>query len=203
MEQRQLFGGAITCNLPLSFRDVSQLREVPDNQECWLDLSVEPAEAAMVILEILERQETVPDSDAAHYFFQDLAETNECDTVDSVFCNAQLPLNGAAVIPSLAQQQQQQPATVCLGSGYQRVAVGRNTDSLGNPRQQKVRMVHVDLGVIRLPQQGTDILITLSTPSESNPQQDGDPLVSTPGMSNVFQQIISSFNIRDWGLFVT
>jgi len=32
-----LFGGAITCDLPAKFADVSKLRQVPDNQEVWID----------------------------------------------------------------------------------------------------------------------------------------------------------------------
>jgi len=32
-----LYGGAITCDLPDHFADVSKLRQVPDNQEVWID----------------------------------------------------------------------------------------------------------------------------------------------------------------------
>ncbi|KAH8904558.1 Mog1p/PsbP-like protein [Coniochaeta sp. PMI_546] len=32
-----LFGGALVCDLPDKFADVSKLREVPDNQEVWID----------------------------------------------------------------------------------------------------------------------------------------------------------------------
>ena len=32
-----LFGGAIVCDLPEKFADVSKLRQVPDNQEVWID----------------------------------------------------------------------------------------------------------------------------------------------------------------------
>ncbi|KAK8076119.1 Mog1p/PsbP-like protein [Apiospora phragmitis] len=32
-----LFGGALVCDLPSNFADVSKLRQVPDNQEVWID----------------------------------------------------------------------------------------------------------------------------------------------------------------------
>lgn len=32
-----LFGGALECDLPVHFADVSKLRQVPDNQEVFLD----------------------------------------------------------------------------------------------------------------------------------------------------------------------
>ena len=32
-----LFGGALVVDLPTNFADVSKLREVPDNQEVWID----------------------------------------------------------------------------------------------------------------------------------------------------------------------
>ncbi|PHH68315.1 hypothetical protein CDD83_6157 [Cordyceps sp. RAO-2017] len=32
-----LYGGAIVCDLPDNFADVSKLRQVPDNQEVWID----------------------------------------------------------------------------------------------------------------------------------------------------------------------
>ncbi|TWU78061.1 multicopy suppressor of ts gsp1 [Metarhizium rileyi] len=34
-----LYGGAIVCDIPENFADVSKLRQVPDNQEVWIDKS--------------------------------------------------------------------------------------------------------------------------------------------------------------------
>ncbi|KAI3738985.1 hypothetical protein L2E82_29310 [Cichorium intybus] len=35
--ERRLFGGAISTTLPLRFEDVSNIREVPDHQEVFVD----------------------------------------------------------------------------------------------------------------------------------------------------------------------
>lgn len=185
-EQKPLFGGAIACSIPSTWKDVSDVRQVPDNQECWQDVDLN----RLLVVEILERQDRVSDGVAATYFFRDLAEANGCDEANYSF-TPQQPLTGAAsssVIPGLPAN-----ATVCLGSGYQRVALGRAVDNGGNPRLQEVRVIHVDLGVVRLPQQTTDLLITFSTPSE--------PTAQAASLSAPFRQILSTFQIRDWGLF--
>ena len=169
------------------------MRQVPDHQECWHDVD---DGGRLLVFEILQRQDQVADEVAALYFFQDLAESNECDAANRSFTPAPQVVRaaGAGVIPGLPAE-----ATLCLGSGYQRVAMGRDFDAGGNPRrQQEVRIIHVDLCVIRLPRQSTDLLITLSTPvGEPNPQQ-GEQAAA---VSEPFRQILSTFQIRDWSLF--
>jgi len=190
MEQRPLFGGAIVCGIPSAWKDVSHVRQVPDNQECWQEIDTN----GMLVIEILERQSQVADEAVASYLFGDLAEANGCDAANWTFTPQLPPLIGAqqasAVIPAAGLPEN---VAVCLGSGYQRIALGREFDVAGNRRVQEVRIVHVDLCVIRLPQQTTDLLITLSTPSEANPQIED--------LSMPFRQILSTFQVRDWGLF--
>ncbi|MEE6520759.1 hypothetical protein FKM82_018698 [Ascaphus truei] len=59
--QHPLFGGALSAILPPSFRDVSALREVPDNQEVFAHVSTDQS----IIVELLEYPEGVADADAA------------------------------------------------------------------------------------------------------------------------------------------
>lgn len=70
---RDLFGGAITMNIPESYKDVSDLRQVPDHQEVYLD----QRSTASFIVEILSYEDSVPDDNAAAYFFDDLAQANQ------------------------------------------------------------------------------------------------------------------------------
>jgi hypothetical protein len=184
MEERALFGGAITCALPSDFLDISDLRQVPDNQECFQGPS-----GHLLVIEILERQNEVSDESAAEYFFRDLAESNGCVLSDN---NSNLIFYPASVLSSSLSNIQGLPpeATVCQGFGQQRVAVGRDTDVAGNPRQTEVHDIRVDLCVIRLPMQSTDLLITLSTPA----------IIHTSD-EKLFAQVLSSFRIRDWSLF--
>lgn len=64
-----LFGGAITCLLPTTFADVSDIRQVPDHQEVWLDKDG----FTNVIIEILERVEK-PDLEALQYHLEGIVE---------------------------------------------------------------------------------------------------------------------------------
>ena len=64
-----LFGGALTVSLPSTFTDVSNLRQVPDHQEVWLDSEG----FTSVVIEILERVEK-PDLEALRYHLEDLVE---------------------------------------------------------------------------------------------------------------------------------
>lgn len=47
---RHLFGGAITASLPENFEDASKFRQIPDNQEVFVDKDSDVS----VIVEILE-----------------------------------------------------------------------------------------------------------------------------------------------------
>ena len=70
---RELFGGAITAELPDSYLDASNIRDIPDNQECYMD----PNSKSTIIIEIVEYQESQKDERASLYFFEDLCECNE------------------------------------------------------------------------------------------------------------------------------
>lgn len=53
-----LYGGAISCDVPSSFADVSQVREVPDHQEVFADGDSDRS----LVVEILERRQELPDA---------------------------------------------------------------------------------------------------------------------------------------------
>jgi hypothetical protein len=187
---RPLFGGALQASIPSSFRDVSDVRQVPDHQECWQDVD----ENSLLVIEILDRQQDVNDEQAAAFFYQDLCESNGVSPDETTFT------------PQTQQQQQQQGQTqitivglpptsiILFGVGTQHVAMGRDFDVDGNRRQQEERWIRVELCVIRLLSVGTDLLITLSTPCEQNPQE-------SSSTTTTFQQVVSTFQILDWTLF--
>lgn len=180
-ETRPLFGGAIMVQVPTSFRDVSDVRQVPDNQEAFQNTE----NGQLLVVEILELQ-SVDDEAAAAYFFQDLCEANGVSAADCEFVKQDVVHAIQGLPPT---------AVVCFGRGRQKVALGREVDVVGNPRIQEVRVVDVELCVIRLPAVQSDVLITLSTPSQLHPQDNS----SAP--SNVFRDALASFQIRDWSLF--
>lgn len=170
-----LYGGAITCNLPSSWVDVSEIRQVPDHQEVYLG----PQNESLVV-EILEHQSTKNGNDAARYFFDDLAEANG-STQNTFTIVAMGALKG-----SICNDK-----CIICGIGMQEIRKGRETDIAGNPRHVPLVRVQVELAVLRLPQVQTDLLLTLSRTKETPDAE----------LSTDFQQVLSTLQIRDWSLF--
>ena len=87
MNAWHLFGGALeSAGLPVTFKDISSLRQVPDNQEVFAD---EASESSFIV-EILAHDRGISDEAAAAYYFNDMATANEvflC-TQCSAQCNA-------------------------------------------------------------------------------------------------------------------
>eukprot|EP00744_Colponema_vietnamica_P008431 GILI01012029.1.p1 GENE.GILI01012029.1~~GILI01012029.1.p1 ORF type:complete len:195 (+),score=24.81 GILI01012029.1:100-684(+) len=143
MKKRELFGGAMTMQVPSDYIDASDLRHVPDGQEIFIDVRSDRS----VIVEVLERVPTADDN-SARFIFQDLAEVNssfETSVEQSQeLSSSELP----NIDPSL-------PKHLCVG--LQRISKYKETIEASN-------QVRICLCVIRLPQYEADIVITLNDP---------------------------------------
>ncbi|KAB1208040.1 Ran guanine nucleotide release factor [Morella rubra] len=73
--ERPLFGGAISATFPPRFQDVSNIRQVPDHQEVFVD----PARDESLIFELLDFKHDVGDDASAVWFLQDLASEQEAE----------------------------------------------------------------------------------------------------------------------------
>jgi hypothetical protein len=166
-----LYGGAITADIPTAWKDVSDIRQVPDHQEVYIG----PGEdEPCFVTEILEHQTTVSDETAATYFFEDLVEAN------------------GSTHTSFSSQTVSSPLSIFAGIGMQRMAKGRDRDVDGNPRpHQQVVDAQIELCVVRMPQVQTDLLLTLSRTKSSSDAQ----------LSEEFRRVLSTLKIHDWGLF--
>lgn len=176
MTERLLFGGAISCLIPSSWRDVSSVREVPDHQECWQDTT----DGRLLVVEILEQQD-VSDEQSAEFFYNDLADYNNCAagsfqtmTYPDAHCH-------------------RSNMNYFFGCGLQ--TVSRDVDNRG--ASPELHDVWIELCVIRLPTHGTDILLSLSTPIDPTSKEN----LSSADASVLFKNIMSSFHIKDWTLF--
>lgn len=185
--RRPLFGGAIQANIPTSYRDVSDIRQVPDHQECWQDLTTN----SLLVIEILDHQKNIEDSNAAQYFFNDLAESNGCSGDDCNFKAVQ-KFSNMTRTSNIGGSKLPPNAVVLFGIGYQKVGI--NT---GGKQDEEQREIKVEMCVIRLPSVQTDLLITLSSPATS----EEDKATTTSTSSDVFREILSTFEIADWSLF--
>ncbi|KAI4197607.1 MAG: hypothetical protein LQ346_002952 [Caloplaca aetnensis] len=74
----ELFGGAINVALPDGYADVSNIREVPDHQEIYLDASG----FSSIIIEIAERVlEPSTDEEALKFHFHDIVEEHDTSSI--------------------------------------------------------------------------------------------------------------------------
>jgi hypothetical protein len=58
-----LFGGALSCLLPPGAKDVSEVRQIPDNQEVLVHEETDQS----IVIELLEYEEAVDGEQAVKY----------------------------------------------------------------------------------------------------------------------------------------
>ncbi|XP_055520941.1 ran guanine nucleotide release factor isoform X2 [Leucoraja erinacea] len=146
---RTLFGGAFSVTLPPHSIDVSDIREIPDNQEVFLHSATDQS----IIVELLEYQRQVPDVDAARYHFEDVTAINGA-----------LGEAGTEVLSvepmGRDQMALRELSSVWFLSGRQHVA---------KFNEQAKNTVNIHLALFRLPQYTTDILVTFNDPTMISP----------------------------------
>jgi hypothetical protein len=213
--KQQLFGGAMEISsLPDSFVDVSNFREVPDNQEVFAKLqegsgeettkalgSINPSPLSLII-ELLDFDTSGDDPSVV--IFQDLSESNEARASNIV--TKSRPVDILENIPELAANVSKRKihGIECLKSvGVQRVP----SKALRNQSAEDIVMIL--LAVIRLPSVRTDISLSVNAPlrtvlseslqsfdfseEDAQTQQEAEDLLSST---------LKCFQIKDWGLFV-
>mmetsp|Transcript_9264 Transcript_9264/g.20604 ORF Transcript_9264/g.20604 Transcript_9264/m.20604 type:complete len:187 (+) Transcript_9264:66-626(+) len=171
------YGGAILCDLPSSFQDASEVRQVPDHQEVWTDHSSDRS----ITVEILERKD-IADDHAVAFFLADLADANDARDARLV-SERQL---STQEVPHLADVHCR------LGVGLQRIPKF-NEDS--------ANLVQIYLCVIRLAAQETDILLVLNDPIEIDPRSSSADVPVMDRGEDLFLSLLRTFQIVDWGLF--
>ncbi|XP_077170148.1 ran guanine nucleotide release factor isoform X2 [Paroedura picta] len=139
-QQRQLFGGAFSAFLPPGSLDVSELRQVPDNQEVF----VHPNTDQSVIIELLEYQAGVPDEAAVRYHFEDVVD--------------------ASGGPEVLTQESLSPHLLALEgcSSAWNLTACQLVAKFDEDAKNEVRL---HLALLRLPQYGTDVLLTFNDPT--------------------------------------
>ena len=181
-----LFGGAISAQLPARYVDVSDFRPVPDNQEVWTDADKDES----VIVEIVEWNDGPSDdvgsewfNQAAGWFWKDLADVNGCDAGDVNLSDVRRLDNGQ--LPAMTEQF----AKASIAVGTMKMAKGRGC---GDDQKKEVE---VAMANVRLPQVGTDVLVTLNRPT-------GDGAIGFGGAGvSILLKILETFSIDDWSLF--
>lgn len=185
-----LFGGALIADLPSTFADVSTIRQVPDNQEVYLDKDG----FTSIIFDITERvglpgSGAATDGAAMTTHLEDIVDS-DIDTVkvwstsDTRF--SKLPEGTPAYTLIATQTPPPDPAS-------------------RNPAPDFTAIV---LNLIRLEKESTDILITINVPhikgdytEEEVNLQLGKQGKLIENSVEIAAKIWETFKIKDWGLF--
>lgn len=191
--ERPLFGGAISSTFPLRFQDVSNIRQVPDHQEVFVD----PARDESLIIELLDFKHQVADNGSAVWFLQDLATEQEAEGSTVIEQSGVFDMNGLSYrnMPSIIT-----------------TAVAQMGLSKGRQGREAQNIVKVYLANLRLKGVDTDVVITAYEPLLINPLSESASAVgaglAVPAaesgrmpMAEVFKLAVSTFKVYDWSLF--
>ncbi|XP_018429201.1 PREDICTED: ran guanine nucleotide release factor [Nanorana parkeri] len=140
--QRPLFGGAFFALLPHSVQDVSDLREIPDNQEVFAHMHTDQS----IIVELLEYQGGMTDPDAARHHFEDVATSNDAQGKAEIVSVEPLPL---------AQLALSSCSSAWTLTGHQLVS---------KFNEQAQNTVTIYMALFRMAQYSTDLLVTFNDP---------------------------------------
>lgn len=181
-QTRPLFGGALSAVLPCSAKDISELREIPDNQEVF----THPHTDQSMIVELVEYQGHVEDQDAAKYHFEDIASSNKALETGAFEVTDVVPLSEVSL---------SECGTAWMLTGMQCVA---------KFNEEARNMVAIHLGLFRLPQFSTDILVTFNNPQRINPDSSSATSAEThrePWTVVDFQRLLQTLTLHNPGLF--
>ncbi|KAL2268462.1 hypothetical protein VTJ83DRAFT_3308 [Remersonia thermophila] len=201
-KKTNLYGGAIVCDLPENFADVSTIRQVPDNQEVYIDQDG----FTSIIFDITQRVETSGetsierDGRALTVHLEDLVG-DDADTVkvwnttETEFSH--LP-EGTPAYTLIATQTPRQPPPA------------PEDDPSAPPRPQRSApdFTAIILTLVRLEREKSDVLVTINVPHIRG-EYDEDEVDLELGKQGALigdaveyaARIWSTFEVKRWGLF--
>ncbi|KAJ1605402.1 putative RAN guanine nucleotide release factor [Cryptosporidium canis] len=185
-ENKKLYGGAITLNIPEGFDNISDVRDVPDHQEVFVDSFSE----CSIIVEILEITDVGGyEGNIAEYYFNDISEFN-CSLNTKITCSE--PLFSYSSDFEISKCV----GTQVLDKRYQE----------GMQREE----LYLHLAVIRLKSTNADIVISFNCPSRFETRSQSSIMgndiysreISRSQVDQIMSEVLKSFAIIDYSLFV-
>lgn len=182
---RPLFGGALSAIIPHSAKDISEVREIPDNQEVFAHCHTDQS----IIVELLEFQSQVENENAARYHFEDIAGSNKAldPRTSEVINDVPLPISDL----SMAE---------CSSA---RILTGTQCVSKFNEEAKNTVTIH--LGLFRLPQFSTDVLVTFNDTLSICPDSSSAVVIGAqptePWTVQDFNHLLQSLTLHDPGVF--
>jgi hypothetical protein len=190
---KELYGGAITVELPKPYIDASDFRQIPDHQEVFLSQET----LTSVIFEINQYVETSTETSAVHFHFTDVIEKPDrlAEPLGEPSKETMMKLSlkdfpayvllGAIVAPEVDKQ-----ASYNLPVEWQRTP------------QTVDRVTKVLQLVIRLQKYETDLCVRINVPMKEmkNNEQAGKEEAFAKA---VMEKFVETLDIKDFGLFGT
>ena len=217
----QLYGGAIKTKIPQTFADVSRFNVIPDNQEVYEDMQSE----CKIIIELLERDYCVSDTDCGAHYFQNIVQENhaeEAHIISTQKLSQQVSwteesrnrgidesfwTNFRDILSQTGQQLERKdlaafPEGPCIPIPVLTCVAcvaGRQVIT----RLKQKHNVLVNLCVIRLANPiNTDILVTAYSPESIGESNEQNVLFkSSEEIRAVMETMLKSFEIQNWSLF--
>lgn len=161
----------------------------------------------VLVIEILGREEDVSDDAAAKFFFDDLADSNGAIAekerrIDFAQVASVGSSGGANSPPSILMARLDKTATACTCIGVQRVALGKDRKVGGESEPRSDHWaVRVEMCVLRLVREETDLLISLTRPIQDGSDETMEDIMEASTHSKMFLEIIETFVIQNWDLF--
>lgn len=183
-----LFGGAIICELPEKFADVSKLRQVPDNQEVWIDKDG----FTSIIFDITER----------------VGEAGSGPEIDGRALTTHLEEMVGADVDGLKIWNTAETDFSRLETGTPAYTLISTQTPRSKDRSSSPDFTALIMTLLRLEKEKTDILITVNVPHIKG-EYDEDEVDLELGKQGKLigdaveysARIWSTFKIKDWGLF--
>ncbi|KAF4591481.1 Ran-interacting protein Mog1 [Ophiocordyceps camponoti-floridani] len=186
-----LYGGAMVCDLPANFADVSKLRQVPDNQEVWIDKDG----FTSIIFDITER---VGESGSSAEI-DGLAMTTHLEDMVGTDIGSVKIWNTAQT--EFTRLESKPPAYTLIATQTPKVGQAKGPDSAPD-------FTALIMTLLRLERYKTDILITINVPHIKGEydEDDVDLELGKQGklMGNAVEYsatIWESLKIKDFSLF--
>ncbi|RYP64211.1 hypothetical protein DL769_006757 [Monosporascus sp. CRB-8-3] len=187
-----LFGGALVCDLPSNFADVSKLRQVPDNQEVYIDKDG----FTSIIFDITERvggagSGAEIDGRALTTHLEELVG----DDVETV--------KVWNTTPTLFSRLDEDIPAYTLIATQSPKPGEKASERAANPD-----FTAIILTLVRLERELTDILITINVPHIKGEYDDEDVDLELGKQGKLIgdavdyaAKIWETFKVKDWGLF--
>ncbi|KAG2020693.1 hypothetical protein CC2G_006001 [Coprinopsis cinerea AmutBmut pab1-1] len=174
--ERPLFGGAIVAKTERNLIDASDLRQIPDTQEVFLD----PNSSVSVIVEILQRVEPEDPVEAVNFHFKSLAHDNDAE---------KSTVQGTSLVAN--DRGDATPSAILL-EGEQIV---RKFNRASADR------VKIFMGLFRVKEKNTDIVVTFNVPIHTTDDSGEVAPSHVAKYTEDFNVFVRSFEIKDFGLF--